>query len=84
MAVYQFGPFELDARAAELRRGGRRVPLRPQPCLAIEPRSVHCKTGVDAMKSTAMFAAVMLLVAARLPAQPAATGNIRLGVRLGF
>lgn len=29
--TYRFGPFELDARAAELRREGAVVPLQPQP-----------------------------------------------------
>lgn len=29
--VYRFGPFELDARTAELRRAGAPVPLQPQP-----------------------------------------------------
>jgi len=35
MAVYHFGPFELDVTAEELRRHGQRVPLRPQPCVAL-------------------------------------------------
>lgn len=35
MAVYRFGPFELDGFASELRRDGRRVRLRPQPCAAL-------------------------------------------------
>ena len=35
MAVYRFGPFELDPTAAELRRSGRKVALRPQPCAAL-------------------------------------------------
>lgn len=35
MVVYQFGPFTLDVTSAELSRWGRRVPLRPQPCLAL-------------------------------------------------
>jgi DNA-binding winged helix-turn-helix (wHTH) protein len=35
MAVYRFGPFELDATAAELSRDGERVRLRPQPCSAL-------------------------------------------------
>jgi DNA-binding winged helix-turn-helix (wHTH) protein len=30
--VYQFGQFELDVDAAELRRDGRPVRLQPQPC----------------------------------------------------
>jgi DNA-binding winged helix-turn-helix (wHTH) protein/tetratricopeptide (TPR) repeat protein len=29
--IYRFGPFELDERAAELRRGGERVAVQPKP-----------------------------------------------------
>jgi DNA-binding winged helix-turn-helix (wHTH) protein len=32
MPVLAFGPFRLDTRALELRRDGRRVRMRPQPC----------------------------------------------------
>lgn len=35
MGAYRFGPFELDARSGELRRGAYRVRLRPQPCAAL-------------------------------------------------
>ena len=35
MTVFRFGPFELDARCGELRRGAYRVRLRPQPCAAL-------------------------------------------------
>lgn len=35
MANLTFGPFELDTRSGELRRGGVRVRLRPQPCAVL-------------------------------------------------
>jgi DNA-binding winged helix-turn-helix (wHTH) protein len=35
MANLRFGPFELDTRSGELRRGGARVRLRPQPCAVL-------------------------------------------------
>src|SRR5688572_14731451 len=31
MEILRFGPFELDPRTGELRRGGELVPLAPQP-----------------------------------------------------
>ena len=35
MGYLRFGPFELDPRSGELRRGPYRVRLRPQPCAAL-------------------------------------------------
>jgi DNA-binding winged helix-turn-helix (wHTH) protein len=35
MATIRFGPFDLDTRSGELRRGGVRVRLRPQPCAVL-------------------------------------------------
>ena len=32
MTILAFGPYRLDTRSLELRRGGKRVGLRPQPC----------------------------------------------------
>jgi DNA-binding winged helix-turn-helix (wHTH) protein len=32
MATLTFGPFRLDPHALELRRDGRRIRIRPQPC----------------------------------------------------
>jgi DNA-binding winged helix-turn-helix (wHTH) protein len=32
MTILTFGPFRLDTRSLELRRDGRRIRLRPQPC----------------------------------------------------
>jgi DNA-binding winged helix-turn-helix (wHTH) protein len=32
LAIYRFGPFELDTTAAELKKNRQRVVLRPQPC----------------------------------------------------
>ena len=34
--IYRFGLFELDAKASELRRQGRVVPLQEQPLLVLE------------------------------------------------
>lgn len=35
MPILRFGPFDLDAASRELRRGGDRVELRPQPCAVL-------------------------------------------------
>jgi DNA-binding winged helix-turn-helix (wHTH) protein len=35
MAILRFGPFELDTRSGELRRGGARVRIRPQPAAVL-------------------------------------------------
>lgn len=41
MAVLVFGPYRLDTRALELRRGDRKLPLPPQPCLLLSVLASH-------------------------------------------
>jgi DNA-binding winged helix-turn-helix (wHTH) protein len=41
MPVLVFGRFRLDTRALELRRDGRRVRLRPQPCRVLVALTTH-------------------------------------------
>jgi DNA-binding winged helix-turn-helix (wHTH) protein len=47
MAILRFGPFDLDTRSGELRRGGLRVRLRPQPCAVLAYLAEHSGTFVS-------------------------------------
>jgi DNA-binding winged helix-turn-helix (wHTH) protein len=47
MATIRFGPFDLDTRSGELRRGGVRVRLRPQPCAVLAYLAEHSGTFVS-------------------------------------
>ena len=41
MTTYRFGPFVLDIRSGELRKGAQRVRLRPQPAALLEHFLTH-------------------------------------------
>lgn len=47
MATIRFGAFDLDTRSGELRRGGVRVRLRPQPCAVLAYLAEHSGTFVS-------------------------------------